>query len=225
MREKWGIGHTLALAGVIVAIISIVTAVLHPELREKLGLPEQPRINGSFQSPEIPPQATPTPEPQPTPFQIFLPKSISSLRNANHVELIPEMESGETLAQIPQGSFGYMLAASIVRRNRAIRDRRGHQSTAPIRVDRVKNPDNFEIHKLDDHNVIIVGYVGLETFERARNGLETGDKLSLYTTPRKIAPSLIGIMLSHLRCTDARGIVASPDPKIRHYYVVDCIVQ
>jgi hypothetical protein len=225
MQQSWNRSHTLALVSILIAIAGIVVALLNPEIRQRLSLGATPTTERLLPSTDASPVPAATPEPEPTPIVVLMPKDITEFRNINHVELIPETERGASVGRIPKGSYAYILAASLVSKNRIIRNPRGGAHRVPIRVDRYKTTDNFEIHKLGDDNTLLIGYVGLETYERARQGLEPGLPISIYTTPQPIAPSLIALELSSLGCSDARGMVATGDPKVRHHYVVDCVLR
>jgi len=140
---------------------------------------------------------------QPDPSEIEL----DNLRNAHNVSLIRPEEEDKPPAEIPKNSYGFILGIAL--------------TTDPVVELRVLDGHlgGFEIHKLADGHVELVGFVGAETFSSYRMGFKAQDKITLYSATWSDAHYLVSMPLRSLVCPQSRDIKVDKGKEIE---VLDC---
>jgi hypothetical protein len=68
----------------------------------------------------------------------------------------------------------------------------------------VADVESFEIHKLGDRSVLLVGYVGSETYDRLLEGERPGAALTIYSISWKDYSKLVAVPLDSLNCVRDR---------------------
>jgi hypothetical protein len=137
--------------------------------------------------------------------------SIEELRARNHVTLIPASKSEHTLAEAPEGSYGFVFAPYIA-----------HSSVNALRLYTHNDPAYFEVHKLPGGQAEFIGYVESATQERLQKGLGKGEKLTLYSSSWQKAPNPTAISFGSVKCARSR------DMSVRHkggtivLFALDC---
>lgn len=120
---------------------------------------------------------------------------IGEMSREHHVSLIAEVESEKTTAEVPPDSYGFAYASSLL-----------YNEPMLLRVTYWSK--SFEIHKLHDGSLTVLGYVGPETFVRIREAARRGDDITLYSVPLKQASvtQLVSLPLSRLKCGRYREV-------------------
>jgi hypothetical protein len=188
--KSWTRADKLTLLGIVIAIIlaavgTLVTIYL-PELRIRLGL-DKPKVESNAP----PPGQNSKPE-----TKLLIAESAASvqeMRRRHHVSLISPMEADKTTREIQPNSFGFTFATPIINRS-------------PIEIQVESSKRSFEIHKLGDSALLVVGYVGPETFIRLREGVGTDADVTLYSSPIKEASGLVALPLNRLKCPRGRYV-------------------
>jgi hypothetical protein len=195
-NAPWTRGDKIAGWTLIIGVLALIGAVLViPEVRRFLRLEQEPSV------------AIPTPTPAPANNKVFgvFAKNVEELRKSNNVTLMKEVESGRMLSEIPAGSFGF---ADDIEIRRSLRDSRIEKlALAPHAPD-----DRFELHKLLDGQIQLVGYVGPETLEHVRSGLSQGEAITFFSDPWTGAANIVAVPLARLSCSRGRTL-SSGAPK------------
>jgi hypothetical protein len=203
-RSKLPLPEKIALATALIAMAAILIAPFNEDVRQYA----KEKYHHWFRAGKPPGQAHET-APQ-TPTQT--PPSVGSvsktnslvaepgaspaeLRQRHHVRRLSEFESGKTTEEIPADSFGY---ASPV----ALQFKRRH----PIELYTSGEP--LEVHKLHDGSLMVLGYVGTETYLRLQEGAQNGEKISFYSGPFKAFSHLMSIPVSRIECDRFRSVAA-----------------
>jgi hypothetical protein len=191
----WAIRHWIAVATLIIGALSIIATVMVPELRRWSHLdPRAPEVHPPLVT--IPPRER-KPEPAPLPPKLLVAEfggSIQALRKRHNVTPLPDVESEKSLSEIPANSYSFADGFHLL-----------HKQTPEY----VKMPGlytDYEVHKLGDGTVVVLGYVGAESLIRLREGMPKDVELILYSEGWREAPKLVSIPLSELRCDRDRYI-------------------
>jgi len=210
----WTRNDILGLAAVGATLLVGLSAFFVPEVRYLLRLERRPLPVPQSQQTSSPLPSPPAPvaaQSNESPAVYGEPaNTIAEVRNRHHVAPMREAESGETLSEVPPGSFGFAYAVLVV-----------HLSESPekIPLDAHGTFMDLEMHKLADGHSEVVAYVGPETLERLRHGLRPGEQLTVYTKAWKDAPNLVAIPFPRIQCQ--RDRMLEPD-KRDQLYAVDC---
>src|SRR6266699_91336 len=191
--KSWTRGDKIAAIGVAIALVGLPIGVLVPlylpELRIRLGL-DKPKLESNAP----PPRQGSKPE-----TKLLIAESAASvqeMRRRHHVSLISPMEADKTTPEIQPNSFGFAFATPIIYRS-------------PIQIQVTSSKLSFEIHKLGDSSLLVVGYVGPETFIRLREGVGSDADVTLYSSPIKEASGLVALPLNRLKCPRDRSVQAA----------------
>ncbi len=210
--HKWSRGEKIAAWTLIIGLLALIAAFLVvPEVRRFLRLERQPS--------SIP---TPTTTPA-TADKVFgvSAESVEELRKHNNVTRMKDAESGRMLSEIPAGSFGF---ADDIEIRRSLRDSRIEKlALAPHAPD-----DRFELHKLLDGQIELVGYVGPETLEHVRSGLSQGEAITFFSDTWTDAANIVAVPLARLSCSRGRTLSLDDpkNPKNRRLVIaLDCKVE
>jgi hypothetical protein len=202
--HRWTRGEIWTAVGAIATIAGLIVAILTFLHWDKRSVPQ----------PNNPPSAVSPEKPVRKPLPVITAKNIVELRQLNQVEQIRETESGKPLSEIPPGSFGFALVDEVVDREVGLQ--------RDIDVDFSDLPNDFEIHKLRDGTALLVTYVGPETFDRLREGLQPTESVPLYTVSWKEASNLAAVPLDRISCGRHRDFQVEEDGKIKFLSVLDC---
>ena len=196
---KWNRGEKIAGWTLVIGALALIAAVLVvPEVRRFLRLQREP---SSIPTP------TPTTTTPATADKVFgmSAESVEELRKHNNVTRIKDVESGKMLSEIPAGSFGF---ADDIEIRRSLRDSRIEElALKPHAPD-----ERFELHKLLDGQIELVGYVGPETLEHARSGLSQGEAITFFSDTWTDAANIVAVPLARLSCSRGRTLLLG-DPK------------
>ncbi len=211
--RTWTRNEKLTGATVIIAALAILAAFVVPEVRRFLHLDgTSDNVQLRTARPGTPAiVAQPNSEAQPKVSGVTA-SNVEELRQRNEVTRIRETESGETLSEIPAGSFGFAFPGDFLR--------------APEKIELMPHGGSlsFEVHKLVDGHAEVISYVGSETRDRLRRGLGKGEKLTLYSTAWKEAPNVVAIKVDSIKCDRTRSV--EPDnsdrKQPRSLSAVDC---
>lgn len=210
--NKWSRDQKIGLGILIASVLAILISLMVPEVRQFVGLEKKPSV------------AVPTSAPAPTPaitkvFGVFA-KNVEELRKTNKVTRMKEAESDKTLSEIPAGSFGFASGYFI---SDALKDSRINavelQPHAPL--------NHFEIDKLSDGQLELVGYVGPETLENVRSGLSQGEAITFYSYSWPDAANVVAIPLTQFLCPRERSIPVDDPTDPKHLEILgalDCKV-
>jgi hypothetical protein len=208
---KWTRGDVFALLGLIIGLLTVVTPFFIPEIRVILRLDKSPTNLPFVPSASIGLGANPETKPLVGQFA----KTYQELRENNKVTRIAVSESEKSLAEIPRNSFGDAAPVWFV-----------DFSSEKMRVVPRGVVSDFEVQKLADGSVMVVGYVGLETAEGLREGLHTGEALTLYSISLKDYSTLVAVPLDRLKCTrDRENILGRVHGLYNAVDMLDCAVQ
>ena len=122
---------------------------------------------------------------------------LNKLRKLHNVSLISAEYAEKPPSQIPQNSYGYGWSNSLLTSR--------HRPLTFVDT-RVTEGSNllFEIHKLADGHLELVGFVGPETFARYRMGLKPGENITFYSVGWTDAHDAISVPLRLLACSGSR---------------------
>lgn len=195
-----------------IAVLALIAAILViPEVRRFFGLEREP-------------SSTPTPTTTAaTADKVFgvSAESVEELRKRNNVARMKDAESGKMLAEIPAGSFGF---ADDIEIRRSLRDSRIEKLTLETHA-----PDErFELHKLLDGQIELVGYVGPETLEHVRSGLSQEEAITFFSDTWANATNIVAVPLAKLSCSRGRtlSLDGPKNPKNRRLVsALDCKVE
>jgi len=207
--KRWSRADKLTAVGVVATILGLLIAVFFPEIRRFFHL-DRPSVSQS----SSPSNLSAPEQPVRKPLQIVTAKDGPELRQLNQVAPIREAESGKTLSEIPPGSFGFVQDEELVARELSLHP--------DIDVNSSELPNEFEIHKLRDGSALLAVYVGPETLDRLREGLQPNASISLYTTSWNEAPILVAVPLNQINCTRNRELSAEDGRKRKYVSVLDC---
>jgi len=209
---KWNRGEKIAGWTLVIGALALIAAVLVvPEVRRFLRLEREPS--------SIPAPTTTTPATADKVFGVSA-ESVEELRKHNNVTRIKDVESGKMLSEIPAGSFGF---ADDIEIRRSLRDSRIEElALKPHAPD-----ERFELHKLLDGQIELVGYVGPETLEHVRSGLSQGEAITFFSDTWTDAANIVAVPLARLSCSRGRTLSLN-DPtnprKQRLVTALDCKV-
>jgi hypothetical protein len=182
--------------GIILTVIVIFVTIYLPEVRIRLGL-DKPKVESNAAPPakDFEPEAKPH-EPEIKPLVAESAPSVQEMRRKHRVSLISPMEGDKTTAEVQPNSFGFAFSTPIIYRS-------------PIQIQVSGSKRDFEIHKLADSSLLVVGYVGPETFIRLREGVRPDADVTLYSSPIKEASDLVALPLNRLKCPRSRSVEAA----------------
>jgi len=212
-NAPWTRGDKIAGWVLIIGVLALIAAVLVvPEVRRFLRLERQPSA--------IPTPTTTTPATADKVFGVSA-ESVEELRKHNNVTRMKDAESGRMLSEIPAGSFGF---ADDIEIRRSLRDSRIEKlALAPRAPD-----DRFELHKLLEGQIQLVGYVGPETLEHVRSGLSQEEAITFFSDTWTDAANIVAVPLARLSCSRGRTL-SLDDPKNpknrRLVTALDCKVE
>lgn len=212
--SNWSRGEKIAGWTLAVCALALIAACLViPEVRRLIGLDRTPSVAVTKPTPVQPP-------PNAKVFGVFA-KNVQELRKSNNVKPIKEVESGKMLSEIPAGSYGFAGEAYI---GGALQSSGINalelQPQAPL--------DWFELHKLSDGQIDLVGYVGPETLENVRLGLSQGEAITFYSDEWSDAANVVAVPLTKFVCSRARSILLDDPKKPKHRKILsalDCKVE
>jgi hypothetical protein len=138
-------------------------------------------------------------------------------RKAHQVVSLPEVASDKTLAEMPDHTFGF-LDSSDLRPSK-------FESMMERRISNEGLDHYFELHKVSSQEFYLIASVGTETQERLREGLVSGDKLTIYTLPWDEAPKLVSLKLDDLNCPRIRQISLTRKDRISFVHAADCEIK
>jgi hypothetical protein len=130
-----------------------------------------------------------------------------------------ETESGESLSEVPAGSFGFTPSEFLAYPfaytplEKVPIDAHGHYYGA------------LETHKVADGHSEVLVFVGPETLERIRHGLHEGEKLTIYTDAWKEASNLVTIPIARIQCERNRTLSPDKGDPTYHLCALDCQVN
>jgi hypothetical protein len=174
------------------------------------------------------PDVTPTPKEITPPKEVTPPKEIRKvfgtlianreiLRKQHQVDWLPDAASDKTLAEMPDHTLGFFDCGDL---------RPSHfESMMDKRISNVGRESDFEMHKLSSQEFYLIAAVGAETQERLREGLVSGDKLTIYTLPWDEAHKLVSLRLDDLNCQRTRQITLPRKDRIHYTHAVDCQIK
>jgi hypothetical protein len=216
---RWPGGERLVVAGIVVAVLVAISAYLVHRVGQLLSLERRPpsalQVHSVGPSEPLTQPSVPRQDTEQPPMNGESAKSIEELRRKHHVDLIRETESGETLSEVPAGSYGFTFAEFVGGFG-------GEDHPESLSLLRRSDSESVEIHKLVDGHSEFVVYVGPETLERVRHGLLKGEKLTFYTSAWKEAPNLVSIPVNRTHCERARRLESDRDNDL---YALDCQVK
>jgi hypothetical protein len=131
----------------------------------------------------------------------------SQLRQNHGVASLQETQEGKSFAEIPPNSFSFMYGHAFVM---------GYKSS-PVHISDGSN-FMFEVHKLTDKSVMIIGYVGPETRDRLLEGLKTGEALTVYSRLCTAATDLVAVPVSKLKFKRDRTLTIAK----KQLWALDC---
>lgn len=212
--HKWTRGEKWTAVGAIATIAALIIALLAFLHLDKRSV--SPPNNPSYPEKPAPQANNPShPEkPAPKPLQVITTKDAVELRGLDQVERIRDEESGKTLSEIPPGSFGFTQALEVVWQAQDLHEQ--------IKLESYGFPQEFEIHKLRDGSALLVVYLGPETLDRLREGLQPRESVSLYSTSWKDAPNIAAIPIDQISCARDREFSTKDGKKYKNLYVLDC---
>ena len=125
---------------------------------------------------------------------------------------MPLLDSDDTLAEVPAGSFGFtdpFVAAGML--------------PGPMRLEPRGPTESFEVHKLQNGGVLLVGYAGPESQNRLRVGLDGSDQVTIYSDKWTGATLPVAYPLAAVQCGDPRALYpATTGYKPEFIYALDC---
>ncbi len=214
--RPWTRNEKMGYAGIAVAVLVGLNVFFVPEVRYFFGLDRRPSSAPQSQQtsslPSLPAPVAPQSK-EPSALHGEAADSVVELRQRHQVTRMRETESGETLSEVPVGSFGFVIAEFFTTSWSSSPD----PEKMPLKS-RGSSWD-LEIHKLADGHSEIVAYVGPETLERIRHGLGKGEKLTIYTDARKEASNLIAMPIARIECERSRSL--KPD-QMHDIDALDC---
>jgi hypothetical protein len=122
---------------------------------------------------------------------------LEKLRKLHKVSLISPQESDKPPAEIPKNSYGFAWSYALTLKpliKLTILDSR----------EVMEGNSLFELHKLSDGHIELVGFVGPETFARYRMGLKSGEHITFYSVSWSDAHNVASVPLSSLVCPQDR---------------------
>jgi hypothetical protein len=192
--KDWGRTDKLALLGIVVAIVIGVSAFFVPEVRNFFGR-DKP-------STENHPLVAPVPvAPGPPTLIAETALNVREMRKQHHVSLISELESEKTTAELPPDSFGFASPVDLTLDRPAPLSSEGE-----LRM--------FEVHKLHDNSLLVLGFVGQESFLKLREGVPSGEKIVLFSNAFKDVAKLVALPRNRIRCERIRYV--------EHHSILDC---
>jgi hypothetical protein len=193
----------ITLAGVLVTLLAVLIAPFNEDVRHFLK--EKYHEMFSTEAPATQPLGTPTQKPptadSPAKTHSFIAEAgtnPSELRQRHGVRRLSQFESGKTTDEIPSGSFGFAYPSSF------------EHSFEPNRIpiELFSSEGIFEIHKLRDGSLVVLGYVGTESYLRLQEGAQAGDSFSLYSGPFKAFSHLVSIPVNRIECSRVRPVAS-----------------
>jgi hypothetical protein len=127
---------------------------------------------------------------------------LENLRKLHQVSLISAEYAEKAPSQVPKNSYGYGWSFALL-----------IKPLTPLTFIDTRETEGsdalFEIHKLADGHLELVGFVGPETFARYRMGLKKGENITLYSIGWKDAHDAVSVPLKSLACSGSRTIARS----------------
>lgn len=207
--KDWSRGDKLAALGIVVTVIVAVIAVANPEVRQFLRL-ERPVDRVA--APVFP--VAPVPN---VSHKLIARTGVdaATLQKQDRVLPIGVSENGKTLAEIPPNTLSYVEANALTEEN-----------PWPITVRRDGFPDDFELHKLDHGELLVVGYVGPETFEHLREGVSEGKDITVFSDAFAEASNVVEFPLHEITCKRNRQLrIKTRAGKIHFIEALDCVAN
>lgn len=189
--RTWKRAEKLTAAGVAVAIVAIAVSLFVPEVRRSFGLGQE-FSNSATQNKQAPSISSIDTGPRITGASAH---DVDELRTRNKVVRMKDTESDKPLSEVPAGSFGFALPSELML-----------HSPEQVRVEPRGYADNFELHKLADGHIELLGYVGPETLDHLRFGLHSGEEVTFYSDAWKDAPNLVAVPISQFKCNRDRTV-------------------
>jgi len=196
--QKRSTTDRIALAAVFVAIVAVVIAPFNEDVRHFTK--EQYHRLFSAKAHSEQPNGTPTgtsaPAPKATqPLTAESGASPSELRQRHGVRRLSQFESGKTTDEIPSGSYGFAHPTSFE-----------YKRSGPVEL--FTSEGVFEVHKLRDGSLTVLGYVGTESYLHLQEGAQNGDSLSFYSGPFKSFSHLMSIPMNRIECNRVRPVAS-----------------
>jgi hypothetical protein len=184
--KTWPRTDKLTLLAIVIAIVIGISAFFVPEVRTWLGLEKAKK--------EIPGGPPPGPQArEPSPLIAETATSVREMRKVHRVSAISEVESEKTTAEVPPDSFGFAYGIGLTYDN-------------PLALANDGSLRSFEIHKIHDGSVVVLAFVGQETFLKLREGARSGEQIVLLSNPFKEYVRLVAIPRNRIHCSRARNI-------------------
>jgi hypothetical protein len=194
---RFSLGERLGLIGLAATVIGIIISLFVPEVRLRLGI-DKPSIQMAIPNPAKPSDSGPKS------LSAEFASGVEEMRQRHHVDLIPQVESEKTTLEVPTDSFGFVNPSSVTL---------GH----PMPIYYAGSKGTFEIHKLHDGSLVILGFVGPESFIHLREGVKNGEPITIHSTAFDQATKLFAFPLTRIECYRHRdlGAVSALDCKVR----------
>jgi hypothetical protein len=149
--------------------------------------------------------------PPPTETEDPIETALEKLREQHKVSLVSPAFEGKELSEVPKNTYGFQMGEDITYKDRL-----------PLTLMATREVEGsnglFELHKLKDGHIELVGFVGPETFARYQTGLKSGDHISIYSISWKGAYDLVSVPLNSLVLP--KGVRLAADGE-----VLDCTVR
>jgi hypothetical protein len=197
-RSRLSTADRIGLATVFVAFVAFLIAPFNEDIRHFTK--EQYHRLFSSKSPSEQPHGTATHPPASVPKTIkpLIAESGANpneLRQRHGVRRLSQFESGKTTDEIPSGSYGFAYPFEF-----------GYKRNGPIEL--FSSEGIFEVHKLHDGSVAVLGYVGTESYLHLQEGAQNGDSLSFYSGPFKAFSHLMSIPINRIECNRVRPVAS-----------------
>jgi hypothetical protein len=201
--KTWSRGDKIALGIFVATLLGVVALLFVPEVRRFIGLEkDHPVIDHPIPAPQIKVEKRVVAQTA---------SNISELRKQNQVTLIREAESDKTLSEIPAGAYGFAAGIDLT-----------VHSLEDVRVGALQFPGDFEVEKLADSTALVVGYAGPETLDNVREGVASGQVITIYGVRWKEASNLVAIRAVQLKFTRVRHVDTQQSGKFYSVIALDC---
>jgi hypothetical protein len=137
--------------------------------------------------------------PPPTPEQDASETALERLRELHKVLLISPQFDEKPLTEVPKNSYGFAGSGSLLLKPY-------EELTLLHSRDIEGGWLLFELHKLSDGHIELVGFVGPETYGRYRMGLKSGAEVTIYSMSLRDAHDLVSVPFSSLICPKERYV-------------------
>lgn len=136
---------------------------------------------------------------------------LEQLRTLHGVSLIKPEDADRPMQEMPLSSYGFIDSMGLTTRPQTENYR--HILSSAVTW-------SFEVHRLSDGGFDVVGFVGSEIFEHLRAGINSGEKITIYSAKWSNAPNLVSVPTVALSCSTNRMIGLNEPPQV--VWALDC---